>query len=432
MKIELICTGSELLTGKLNTNASFIGQKLSLLGLDLSLITTVSDRKSEFTETLKLAKERSSVIIITGGLGPTFDDITVETVAKVLELKTYKDENVVKSICQFFEKRGLKPSQNNERQSYIIQNSKVLENRFGTAPGQMLHFEYLKQDGKKIRKTIFLLPGPPREMQPMFEENLLPFFKSYQTVMKKALILHVCGMPESLVDEKIQPILEMYRENKDVEFAILAHQYIITVKAFIKGEDEMLIDETITNIKCEFVNILGENIFGYDNDTVESVVQKLLIENKKTISIAESCTGGLITSKLISIPGSSICIKEGVITYSNESKISLLGVKKETIDKFGAVSEQVASEMLDGILNLSKSDFAVSITGIAGPSGTTDNKPVGLVYIGSGGCGDYEISKYIFTGTRNDIRERASNVALDLIRKKLLNLKNKTKSKKGK
>jgi nicotinamide-nucleotide amidase len=432
MKIELICTGSELLTGKLNTNASFIGQKLFLLGLDLSLITTVSDRKSEFTETLKLAKDRSSVIIITGGLGPTFDDITVETVAEVLELKTYKDENVTKSICQFFEKRGIKPSQNNESQSYIIRNSKVLENRFGTAPGQMLHFEYLRQDSNKIRKTIFLLPGPPREMQPMFEENLLPFFKSYQTVMKKALVLHVCGMPESLVDEKIQPILEMYRTNRDVEFAILAHQYITTVKAFVKGEDEMLIDETITNIKCEFVNVFGENIFGYDNDNLESIVQKLLVENKKTISIAESCTGGLITSKLISISGSSLCVKEGIITYSNESKISLLGVKKETIDEFGAVSEQVAKEMLNEILNLSKSDFAISVTGVAGPSGSTDNKPVGLVYIGTGCCGDGEVSKYIFNGTRNDIRERASNVALNLIRKKLLNLKNKTKSKKGK
>lgn len=432
MKIELICTGSELLTGKLNTNASFIGQKLSLLGLDLSLITSVSDRKQEFAEILKIAKERSSVIIVTGGLGPTFDDITVETVAEVLELKTYKDENVTKSICQYFEKRGLTPSQNNERQSYIIQNSKVLENRVGTAPGQMLHFEYLKQDGKKIRKTIFLLPGPPREMQPMFEENLFTFFKSYQTVMKKTLILHICGMPESLVDEKIQPILNMYSKNKDVEFAILAHQFIITLKAFVKGEDEMLIDEAITNIKGEFVNILGENIFGYDNDTIESAVQKLLIENKKTISTAESCTGGLIASKLISIPGSSICVKEGVITYSDESKISLLGVKKETIDEFGSVSEQVAKEMLDGILNLSKSDYAISVTGIAGPSGGTQNKPVGLVYIGTSSGGNCETFKYIFTGTRNDIRERTSNLALELIRKKLLNLKNKTKNKKGK
>ncbi len=432
MKIELICTGSELLTGKLNTNASFIGQKLALLGLDLSLITTVSDRKHELSEVLKLAKERSSVIIITGGLGPTFDDITVETVADILELKTYKDDNVLKSIALYFEKRGIIPSQNNERQSYIIKNAKVLENRFGTAPGEMLHFEYLKEDGKKIRKTIFLLPGPPREMQPMFDENLLPFFKSYQTVMKKSFVLHVCDMPESLVDEKIKPVLDMYRDNKDVEFAILAHQFIITVKAFVKGEDEMLIDETITNIKGEFINILGENIFGYDNETIESSVHKLLIENKKTLSTAESCTGGLIASKLISIPGSSICIQEGLITYSNESKISLLGVKKETIDEFGAVSEQVAKEMLEGVLNLSKSDCGVSITGIAGPSGATGTKPVGLVYIGTGCGGESEISKYIFTGTRTDIIEKASNVALNLLRVKLLNLKNKTKKKKDK
>ncbi|MDD3053384.1 MAG: competence/damage-inducible protein A [Endomicrobiaceae bacterium] len=432
MNIELICSGTELLTGKLNTNASFIGEQLSILGLDLSLITTVADRKNDFAKILSLAKSRSSVIIITGGLGPTFDDITVETVSEILGIKTYKDKNVQLAICQFFEKRGITtPSANNERQSYILENAKVLDNRFGTAPSQMLHFEHIS-DNKKTRKTIFLLPGPPRELKPMFQEKVIPYFKSYQLGMKKSLKLHICGMAESLVDEKIRATIDLFADNNDVEFSILAHQSLIDVKIAVKGEDELLVDETINNIKNEFVNILGDNIFGYNDDTLESTVQQLLIENKKTISVAESCTGGMISSKLTNIAGSSLCFKQSVVTYSNESKITLLNVKDETLKQFGAVSENTANEMLNGILNLSKSDYAISVTGIAGPNGATEDKPIGLVFIGISYKGDNEIFKYNFLGTRTDIRERATTVALDSIRRKILKTKNKTKLSKGK
>lgn len=433
MNIELICSGTELLTGKLNTHASFIGELLSGLGLDLSLITAVADRKNEFAKILSLAKERSSVIIVTGGLGPTFDDITVETVSEILGIKTYKDENVSMTICQFFEKRGItNPSANNERQSYILEGAKVLENRFGTAPGQMLHFEHISAENKKTRKTIFLLPGPPREMRPMFEEEVLPYFKSYQIGMKKSLTLHICGMAESLVDEKIRTTIDLFSDNKNIEFAILAHQYIVDVKVSVKGEDELLLDDTINNIKNEFINILGDNIFGYNGDTLEHIVQKLLIDNKKTISAAESCTGGMISSRLTNNPGSSLCFKQSVVTYSNESKISLLKVKEETLKQFGAVSENTADEMLNGILNLSDSDYAVSVTGIAGPDGAVENKPVGLVFIGVSYKGENEILKYKFLGTRSDIRERTVNVALDCIRRKILKTKNKIKNSKGK
>ncbi|MBQ2219818.1 MAG: competence/damage-inducible protein A, partial [Elusimicrobia bacterium] len=193
MNIELICSGSELLTGKLNTHASFIGAKLNEIGLSLTLITTVADRKNEFKAVLQDAVKRSSVIIVTGGLGPTFDDITVETVSEILNTKTYKDESVAKAIVQYFAKRGINcPAANNERQAQILEGAKILENRFGTAPGQMLHFNYSSDENKKVRKTIFLLPGPPREMHPMFEENVLPFMRSYQVKMKKTLVLHIC------------------------------------------------------------------------------------------------------------------------------------------------------------------------------------------------------------------------------------------------
>ncbi len=427
LNIELICSGSELLTGKLNTHASFIGSKLNDIGLALSLITTVADRKKEFKAVLQDAVKRSSVIIVTGGLGPTFDDITVETVSEILNVKTYKDESVQQAICQYFEKRGIKnPAQNNERQSYILEGAKVLENRFGTAPGQMLHFNYLNEENKKVRKTIFLLPGPPREMQPMFEENIVPFMRSYQIKMKKTLILHICGMAESLVDEKIKPTIDYLSNNDDIEFAILAHNYLIDVKVSVSGENELIIDDILKNINNEFVNVLGDNIYGYNDETLEGVVQKMLTETKRTVSVAESCTGGMVSSKLTNTPGSSMCFKQSVVTYSNEAKIQILNVKKETLEQFGAVSEQTANEMLNGILNLSKSEYAVSITGIAGPGGATKEKPVGLVYIGVSFNGNNEINKCQFLGTRQDIRERATNVALDSLRRTIL----KTRSKK--
>ena len=397
MNIELICSGSELLTGKLNTHASFIGTKLNEIGLSLSLITTVADRKQEFKAVLQEAVKRSSVIIVTGGLGPTFDDITVETVSEILNVKTYKDETVQQAIVQYFEKRGIKnPAQNNERQAYILEGAKVLENRFGTAPGQMLHFSFVVDENKKVRKTIFLLPGPPRELHPMFEESVLPFMKSYQVKMKKTLILHICGMAESLVDEKIKPTINYLSNNDDIEFAILAHKFLIDVKVSVSGENELIIDDTLRNI-----------------------------ETKRTVSVAESCTGGMVSTKLTDTAGSSMCFKQSVVTYSNEAKMQLLNVKKETLEQFGAVSEQTADEMLTGILALSKSEYAVSITGIAGPGGGSSEKPVGLVYIGVSFNGNNEVNKCLFLGTRQDIRERATNVALDSLRRLILKTRTK-------
>ena len=425
MNIELICSGSELLTGKLNTHAGFIGAQLNDIGLGLSLITTVADRKKDFKQVLQDAVKRSSVIIVTGGLGPTFDDITVETVSEVLNIKTYKDETVQKAIVQYFQRRGINcPASNNERQAYILKGAKILENRFGTAPGQMIHFQYIGDENKKIRITIFLLPGPPREMQPMFDENILPFMKSYQVKMKKTLILHICGMAESLVDEKIKPTIDYLSNNDDIEFAILAHKFLIAVKVSVSGENELIIDDTLKNINNEFVNVLGNNIYGYNEDTMESVIKKMLTETKRTISVAESCTGGMISAKLTSTPGSSMCFKQSVITYSNEAKMKLLNVKKGTLEQFGAVSEQTANEMLNGILNLSGSDYAISVTGIAGPGGATKDKPVGLVYIGVSYKGKNFVEKFMFNGTREEIRERATTIALDNIRRIILKNRN--------
>ncbi|MCL2800069.1 MAG: competence/damage-inducible protein A [Endomicrobia bacterium] len=423
MKIELICTGSELLTGKLNTNAAYIGAKLSSIGLELSSVTDVSDRKLELSEILKTAFERSGVIIVTGGLGPTFDDITAETAAECLNIGLYLDEKVLDSIKSFFSKHS--PAQMpkiSERQARIIKGAKVLENRFGTAPGQMLHFEYVS-NGKSYRKTLFLLPGPPREMQPMFEENAEPFLKSYFSEIKKNETIHAFGLGESVVEEMIKPVIDVaaFGDNKSVEFGILASgDSVIDVKFSVSGTDELHIDETVNNLKSEIVNILKDNIFGYGSETLESVVGRLLLENRKTVSFAESCTGGMISQRITSVAGSSAYFKTSAVTYSNESKSKLLGVSQDTLNEFGAVSGETAKEMALGVLKLAESDYALSVTGIAGPGGATKEKPVGLVYIGIASKKGAEAHKYNFFGSRDDIRRRAANSALDLLRRKLI------------
>ena len=421
MKIELICTGSELLSGKVNTNAAYIGDKLSSMGFVLSLITNVGDRKNELAIELERAFERSNIIITTGGLGPTFDDITVETAAECLGLGIYFDESVAKSIKEYFLRRGIENvPKANERQANIIKGAKVLENRFGTAPGQMIHFEY-KSGDKKLRKTLFLLPGPPTEMRQMFEENVEPFLKSYHSGIRKNEVLHIFGLPESDVEEKIRPVIEAASFGVDgsVEFGILAKDALIDVKFSVSGTDELIIDETVSNLKFELLNVLKDNVFGYGTDSLADIVGKLLIENKSSVSFAESCTGGLLSSKITDTAGSSAYFKSSVVTYSNESKIKFLGVNEETLRNFGAVSKETAEEMALGSIQLAESDYAVSVTGIAGPGGGSKDKPVGLVFIGIAKGKNADVYKFNFNGSRKDIRKRAVNTALDLLRRKI-------------
>lgn len=421
MKVELISTGSELLVGKVNTNAAYIGSKLNSIGIDLSAISNIGDKKKDLIEELSRAVKRSNIIIITGGLGPTFDDITVEAVAETLAVETYTDTKVINSIKEYFLRRGIENIPKiNEKQAEIIKGAKVLENRLGTAPGQMVHFEY-KDGEKSLRKTIFLLPGPPGEMQQIFEENVEPFFKSYFSGIKKNEIIHIFGLSEAAVEETIEPVIEAatFGDSGSVEFAILARDAMIDVKFSVSGTNEMLVDEKLGNLKLELSNALKDNIFGYGNDDLSSIVGKLLTESRKSISFAESCTGGMLASKITDIPGSSAYFKSSVITYSNESKIKVLGVKEETIEQFGAVSEQTAKEMAEGIMNFAGSDYAVSITGIAGPEGGSKDKPIGLVYIGLADKKKTEVFKFVFNGLRKDIRRRAVNTALDLLRRKL-------------
>jgi nicotinamide-nucleotide amidase len=422
VKIELICTGNELLAGKLNTNAAYIGSRLFKIGLELSCITDIGDKKQDLAKHFNIAFARSNIIVVTGGLGPTFDDITVETAAECLGLPIYSDKKVLKSIQEYFAKKSIsKIPKINEMQANIISGAKVLENRLGTAPGQMLHFEF-KSDGKKYRKTLFLLPGPPREMQPIFEENVELFLKSYSSIIRKNVSLRVFGLSESAIAEAIKPVIEETKlgNSQAVEFGILASDSIVDIKFAVSGTDEIVIDSSIKKLNLRFGEVLKDSIFGYNDDILASVVGKLLIQKRKTVSFAESCTGGKIASAITDIAGSSLYFKSSVVTYSNESKLKILSVKKETLKEFGAVSEETAKEMARGILNLSGSDYAFSVTGIAGPGGGLKDKPVGLVYVGFGDNKKTESFKFNFVGTRKDIMDKTVNTVLDLLRKKIL------------
>jgi len=422
MKIELISTGNELLAGKVNTNAAYIGSRLSAEGLELLSISDIGDKKQDLLREFKKAFERSDVVITTGGLGPTFDDITVETAAEYLNLETYSDKKVLESIKEYFLKRPIASiSKISEKQANIIKGAKVLENRFGTAPGQMLHFEF-KNGDKNFRKTLFLLPGPPREMKPIFEENVVPFLKSYCRDIKKNATLRIFGIPESVVEEMIKPVMRevVFDGLKSVEFGVLASESVIDVKFSVSAADEVLIDEVINKLKLKISDVLKDNIFGCGNDTIASAAGRLLLEDKRTISFAESCTGGMLATAVTDVPGSSLYFRGSVVAYSNELKTKLLGVKVETLSSFGAVSRETAEEMAKGVLGLSNSDYAFSTTGIAGPNGATKEKPIGLVYAGFADKIKTESFKFNFNGTRIEIRRKAVNAILDLLRRRLI------------
>lgn len=419
MNTELICVGTELMTGKLNTNCSYIGERMSALGLDLTWVTSVPDRLEVMEDAVRRAVERSRIVLITGGLGPTFDDITREAVAAALKRTMTLDTRVLAVIAERFCRRNLTMPKMNERQAEVIAGATVLANPNGTAPGQKLD---LNEPGKG-RTLLFILPGPPREMQAMFEHDVFPFLKTFEQRIKKSFVLHVFGLGESIVDERIRPVVEAEHklESGLVDFTILAHQsMVVDVKASVSGKDEMLVDETLNALRHQLSEILGDNMYGEDRATLEGVVGELLGKHRKTLATAESCTGGLIAEKITNVSGSSMYFKEGVVCYANESKTALLGVPEKTLSDHGAVSEQTARAMAEGIRRIAGTDYGISVTGIAGPGGATASKPVGLVYIGIAGPAGTAVQQYRFPGSRHDVRERAANQALDVVRRALM------------
>ncbi len=415
MRAEILCVGTELLHGDIvNTNAAFISKQLAKIGIDVHYQSVVGDNPDRMKEAYRIALNRADVIISTGGLGPTRDDITKEVVAEFFELPMVYDEESYKHMVERYTKFQRKVPENNLRQAYFPQGSKILTNVLGTANACILD----RSDKRGNQKIVVLLPGPPFEMKPLLEKQVVPYLSGYsdQTVVACKIVVTELGesraeeMVLDLIESQTNPTIATYAGKGEVLFRI-------TAKARTKEKALELIDP----VKQELLKRFGGNATLVSNDAgVEEIVAQLLLDKGITLATAESCTGGLLAGKLINFPGISKVYKEGFVTYTDESKEKRLGVSSRTLENFGAVSKETAKEMAKGVCETAGADMGVSVTGIAGPSGATAQKPVGLVYICIFYKGEYTLKELNRDGDRQTIRERAVNTALDEMRKLLL------------
>ncbi|CEO07263.1 competence/damage-inducible protein A [Paraclostridium sordellii] len=409
MKAEIITVGTEILLGDIvNTNSQFLAKELASLGLDVYYQSTVGDNESRLMDTLNESLDRSDIIITTGGLGPTNDDITKEVAAKCFnqELVFYND--IWKDIKQYFEKIGVEPTENNKKQAYFPKDCIILNNSNGTAPGAIL---------KKENKMIIVLPGPPKEMIPMFNNELKKHLENLTDYKLISRTLRFFGIGESELEDKLSDIINNQTNPTIAPYAKEGEVTLrITAKSYTKDDADNLIDEVENKIKT----LVGKYLYSYGETTLEETVAKLLVEKNLTMAVSESCTGGMVSSTLIDYPGISQVFMEGCVTYSNEAKMSRLGVKKETLDNFGAVSTETAIEMAKGVAMNLKTNVGLSTTGIAGPGGGTTEKPVGLVYIGLYINGKTKVKKLNLAGSREKIRVKATKEALNFLRLELL------------
>jgi len=411
MIIEFISVGTEILLGSItNTNARYLAEECAVLGLTNYFQVTVGDNEGRLSDAVRTALERSDIVLLSGGLGPTEDDITRETVAKVLGREMKEVPEIHEQIQAYFERMGAKrPSDNNWRQAMVIEGAEIVENHNGTAPGMIIPVE-----GKK---HIILMPGPPEELKMMFEESIAPYLAglNHQVICSKTV--KICGMGESrvadavsdLIDAQTNPTIATYAKGGEVHLRITA-----------SGSDSKAARKSIKPIVKELKHRFGEKVYTTrESETLEQHVVGLLKRRKMTVATAESCTGGLIASTIVNVPGASEVFNEGYITYSNEAKQKILSVKKKTLKKDGAVSENCAAEMAKGAAKAAGARAAISVTGIAGPDGGTEEKPVGLVYIGCCIDGKVWVESYHMNGDRQKVREISVKKALDMLRRHL-------------
>ncbi len=406
LSAELISIGSEILLGHIvNTNSSFLSGKLSGMGIDVFYHSVVGDNPSRLSIALKNALKRSDIVITTGGLGPTVDDITISTISKALSRPLMLNRNIAESIKRHFKRRHIKMPSICTKQAFLPKGALAIENTVGTAPSSIIEYG---------NKTIVALPGPPRELIPIFEKGVIPYLKRKYKIRSIIFTrtIRTTGLPESAVNKKIKRFLMM---GGPVMTGIYARPGEIDVKITAKAEDKKKALARIEKIKRRLLGILGDTVYGFDDDTLEAAAGRLLIKKRMSLSIAESCTGGLIADRITNVPGSSRYFDRGIITYSNKSKIAELGVDKELIKKYGAVSRPVALAMAKGMLKKSGSDIAIAVTGIAGPAGGRKKKPVGLVYIALARKGKALCVERHFAGSRRDIKNQTATAALALI-----------------
>jgi len=407
MKAEIISIGSEILRGQItDTNANFIAKKLVELGIDLEHISAVSDNPESLLSTLKLALQRSDLIITTGGLGPTEDDITYHTIARALNLKLIKYPEAEENLKKFFKKINRTISPSNLKQIYLPEGAKIIINQYGTAPAMIL---------EKDNKIVCSFPGVPHEMKNLIEENLVPYLKEKfpPSVIKKSKILKITGLGESSVNELIRDYIN---KQTNFSFGIYANPEDIQVQITTQAPTEKEVEKLLQSSVNQLTKILDNYVYGSNEETIEEVVGNLLKTKKLKVAVAESCTGGMMGEMITRIPGSSEYFQGGVISYNVRVKEDLLKVPSKVTKKYGEVSRQVAKLMAEGVQKYCHSNIGISITGIAGPGGATEKKKVGLVYMALADGKKTIAQKHQLFGNRQLIRLRSARRALNMLR----------------
>lgn len=419
MSAIIITIGDEILIGQvLNTNAAWLSKKLLSIGFSVDKMLTIPDNERVIYNAFISAFKKYDIIIITGGLGPTHDDITKKCIVKAFSTKLVLDNNILNNIKTLFSRRKINMPENNYEQAMIPKISTPLKNKYGTAPGILIH---------RKNKIFCALPGVPYEMEYITESSLLPYlkkhFKSGKIILQRTL--HTIGISESSLYNRIGNIDDLLKSNFDCEIklAFLPANNEIRLRITVKANSKSVAQKQINNVIKQLKGKAGDYIYSLDESPIENVIGKLLRKKKLTISCAESCTGGLITSKITNVPGSSEYFLGSVISYSNDMKMKELKVKNSTLKRYGAVSTQTAIEMAEGMRKLSNSDISLSSTGIAGPSGGSRNKPVGLVWFGYSDNESTFAKEFIFTKDRLRNKEIMSKMVLEILRRKLLGLK---------
>lgn len=414
MNAEIIAVGSELLTPyRQDTNSLYLTEKLNELGVEVRFKSIVGDDTEGLTAATKLAMRRSDIIIFSGGLGPTEDDLTRESVAKGLGLTLQRDPAIIARLEERFAKRGIKMTANNAKQADIVSSAAALPNPLGTAPGQWIAGKY---DGQE--RILLLLPGPPYELKALFEGECLPRLRARVPAQHIAMrTLKMAMIPESQVDARAAPIYKTY---SDVETTILAGGGEIQLHLRCRKDSQADAEERVEGLAERIEEELGDAIFSRKGETIEQIVSYLLQMRNMTLASAESCTGGLLAERITAISGSSRYFLGGAVVYSNELKTQFANVPKALIDQHGAVSREVAASMAEGIRKRCLASYGVGITGVAGPGGGTEQKPVGLVYIALAGEEGTQVVERNFPGDRKRVRQFSTQQALEMIRRALL------------
>ncbi len=408
MIAEIVSVGTELLMGQVvNTDAQFIAQRLAPLGFQVFYHTTVGDNVKRLTAVVHQAVERSDVVVFTGGLGPTDDDLTKETVAAALGLTVELIPEEAERLKKHFETRGYAFTPNNLKQASFPKSAIILPNAFGTAPGCIM---------TAGDKTAILLPGPPRELFPMFQNHVMPYLEKLSGNKLYSRELRIFGKGESTITYELRDIIET-QTNPTVAPYVKTGEVSLRVTALCQNEAEG--EQLARPMIGEIISRLGDIVYSTVGESLPETCARMLTDDGQTLAIAESCTGGMVASELVAIPGCSKFLLEACVTYSDAAKVSRLGVRQETLDEFGAVSEQCAREMAEGMKRTSGADYALATTGYAGPDGGTEENPVGTIFIALARPGETLVKRISLFGDRARIREIATLHTFDLLRRKL-------------